>query len=82
MEPPKDTPRRSREATIMAALDTIWREVETAMRAIQDDSRVTGIEDEKVILKSVAIIELKAHEIREALRTSGEYSSLRCPVDD
>ena len=66
----------------MAALDTIWKEVETAMHAIQDDSRVTGIEDEKVILKSVAIIELKAHEIRESLRTSGEYSSLRCPVAD
>lgn len=82
MEPPEDTPQRSQEARIMAALDSIWREVETAMRALQDDSKLTGPEDKKAILRSISTIEAKAREVRDTLRTSGEYSSFRKREDD
>lgn len=77
MEPPEDTPKRSQEATIMAALDTIWREVENSLTALQDDGKLTGPTDKKVILRAMTIIDLKVREIRDTLMTSGEYSSFR-----
>lgn len=60
-----DTPKLPREALMMAALDTIWRKAEEAMTKIQDDSRLSGPDDENAILLCIYVIESKAEEVRK-----------------
>lgn len=68
MSDPRDTPELPKEAQLMAALDTIVRKAEEAMSTIQDDSRLTGLEDRNNILLCIYVIEAKAEEIRGILK--------------
>lgn len=75
------TERRPMEARIMADLDKIVVEAESAMRLIQDDSRMSGPMDKNGILRSVFNIEAKLKSLKEVLRISGTYSSERLDGD-
>lgn len=72
---PDDTEKRPLEARLMAALDRMAHEIELAMGKLQDDGRMSGPTDRAGILRSIHIVESKAAEVKELLRTSGSYSS-------
>ncbi len=65
----------------MAALDAICHRAEEAMRKLQDDSRMSGPHDKTAILRQLFAIDAKLAEIREILRPSGTYSSVRLDGD-
>lgn len=65
----------------MAALDAICHRAEAAMKKVQDDSRVSGPQDKTAILRELFAIDAKLDEIRELLRPSGTYSSVRLDGD-
>ena len=51
------------------------------MRKLQDDSRMSGPHDKTAILRQLFAIDAKLAEIREILRPSGTYSSVRLDGD-
>lgn len=58
---------RPTETTVMALLEQVIVEAESAQRLVQDDSRVTGESDRRAILDHVMKIRVLVKDVERAL---------------